>query len=94
MRACVCRRRENKRENGLEVPRNYIWGGATSHTQKLFFMEIEVDPNDVVKQWTEGFPLLAFSPSTVFFIQNFFKLNRNYKSYLLKGGESRLPIVI
>ena len=45
MRTCLCRQRENKKGNGVEVQRKYIWNGATSRTQKLYFLEIEVDPN-------------------------------------------------
>ena len=58
--------------------------------KKYYFLEIEFDPKDAVKQWTECFLLLAFSPSTVFFIQNYFKVaaphgNTNH-NMTLSGG--------
>ena len=45
--------------NGLDIPRKYIWDGATNRTQQIIFLAIEgieVDTKDVfcdaVKQWT------------------------------------------
>ena len=56
---------------------------------KLCSLEVDINPEVVVKQLTEHKLLFVFSPSTSFFIQNLFNLKGSHKYYLLKG-ESQL----
>ena len=71
-------------------------GSHESFTKNWILWGDEVESEGVMKQWTESYKPLTFSHSTSFFIHNLFKVNRRYKSYLLKGGAaapSSLPLV-
>ena len=57
--------------------------GQQEHSQKFFWGGGEGAVSRTI---------LAFSPSTSFFIQNLFKGNVRHKSYLLKGGAAALRL--